>query len=298
MKKVILLLLLILPVIIVAVSFAIAGFVGRAQMYIEIENVYVTDLDSFFMYRENGKIVYWHYTGNNRDDRFVLTGEVEGKYEFEKFITVSPARAKFSDLKFVVSNPLAVKVEGGRIHIMQNARSSDGKYVEIRVEYGEKLFLIVYVDIEIDNGRFDYFGFDYNALHLAVKAQDLEYVEVSVADRLIRIEKQGVPASDTIPLGEILNDGFDIAPSNLFSISFADRIGFLNKLEFEIKPGSIGYGKDILEIKEVTRHDKDDPTYFWKDYDAVIKGAGEVEITITADYAGSRYELKLKIIVL
>ena len=103
MKKVILLLLLVLPVIIVAISFAIAGSIARGAMYVEIENVYITDIDSFFTYKNNGKIVYWFLPESDRTDQFILAGEVGEVYEFEKFITVAPARAEFSKLEFVIS---------------------------------------------------------------------------------------------------------------------------------------------------------------------------------------------------
>ena len=285
MKKVILLLLLILPVIIVAVSFAIAGFVGRAQRYIVIENVYVTDLDDFFEYKENGKIVYW-YNQDNVNDRFDLLAEVDGVYEFEKFITVSPSRANFSGLDFVISNPSAVKIEDGKIHVMQNLRSTDGLSVEIRIEYGEKLFMIIYVKPEIDNDRFDYFGFDYNMLDRGIKEQNLEYINVT-ADRKIEITRAGTASLGyIIPLGEILNDGFNIAPANLLG-SYEGKNDFLDSIE--IKSGDNG----VLKIFEVNRKG-------WKDFDAEILDIcpDGVKITVTSDYLGGGLTFEIILIVL
>ena len=290
MKKVILLLLLILPVAIVAASFAIAGAIGRGIMYVEVEQVYLT--------RDAAVQAEFYQIYRGRQNGYVLTAQVGRDYEFGKFFTVSPAKAKFADLDFPSSNPAAVSVEDGKLRVKQNMRSSDNKEIRIDVKYGDTEFFSVYVQIEPDNGRFDYFGYDYGLLERSVSNAKWPdpYSDVKVSDSCgvntnlgyLIIDRSRIPGgAGVIPdIGALLRDGLDTAPYNLLYydegnvnwVDFANSLTVASNDEAVLRltpTGRNGDGVDVL--------------------DAHIMSLGEVELTIKTSWLDKHFETAVRI---
>jgi len=271
MKKVILLLLLILPVIIVAASFAIAGAIGRGIMYVEIERVYISDLDGFTM--------AGYIDDPYAENTYKLYAQVGGVYELEAFLAIEPERAKFSDLEFSYSNPSAAAVADGKIRVAENRRTSDKDGVVVKVKYGLDTFLTIYLDIAPDYSSFDYFGCDYNALSEGISNHNPQnpdekwskYCSVNTGSGYLVINRENAGAAE-IPIGDILRNGFDTAP---YDILYKEpyRTDFLKSLNFtsgngdKLKIVNKGPGGNGVNV-----------------FNAEVSGAGVVEVRITADW--------------
>jgi len=289
MKKVILLLLLILPVAIVAASFAIAGAVGRGIMIPEIESVYLSDHDGFYGiegYREVAK------------NRYRLTAEVEGKYELGKYFAVVPEKAKFTDLKFTSSNADAVKVEGDKIIVMQNMRVSDGGSILIRAAYMEKEFFAVEVEINPDYDRFDHFGYIYELLEQAVSGSDWPGTTVKISnscrvntnagyliiDRAKLVADTGGAITD---FGRLLRNGLDLAPFDLLYNVNPLRKGFANSLTFiSGDAGILSIAAPYAGVDEINV------------FSASVLSEGDVDITIKTAWLGRQEEVTVKVSII
>jgi len=256
MKKVIILILLILPVVIVLITFAIANSLGREIMFAPVEHVVLSNIDGLIdegywidgePTDENLKLVLWadRYTGKP-------TARDCEPYELGKFFTVVPSKVKITDFKFTSSNEDAVTVKEGNIYILQKTRTSD-KYNEVVItaSFSGKDYFTVYVnteDIPDDENRFDYFGW--------------------YKDNRVEITAElGVPFS----LSAILEGGIDTSPHDLlYNIDEDRRNAFLASLKFTSS------NQSILEVTE-------DGTI------AEIMGEGEVIITISTDFRSSNH---------
>ena len=271
MKKVILLLILVLPVIIASIAFAVAGFVApRTVMYTEIDKVFVSanNFNAFNAYYDGDfhdpddvalDVPTYYLRGNYTDQFGVNPGQ---SYPFAQFFTVQPSRAKDTLFNnpdnFIISNPEAVKVENGRIYILQNRRTSDGNYVTIEVRFGLTLLFFVEVVIAADNNRFDYFGFDHGLLEngLLVYGEKFEFASVvSVAgEKIIQLDSN----FSQVALGQLLLEGINLAPTGLFGrTEFQDSLTFIsnntNMLTISGDGKGIGTTANILtETGEVT----------------------------------------------
>jgi len=280
MKKVILLFLLILPVIIVSFAFLMASVI-RTAIYPVIESVYVADKDwDKFMqegYQEYG-------TGS-----YILYANVSDEFDLGKFFTVksSSPNFRFANLSFSSSNPEAVEIKpnGSKIIVHQNMRSSDKVKgdIEIKAYFGEesKPWVTVYVVIEVDATRFDYFGIDYAALRSRVAALNFDYIEVSAINQLV-ITKEKAPA--TIALGEIIRDGLDIAPYDLLYNVNPNRTNFVNSLTFE--------SGDTAKLS-ITSGTADGLNVF----NATALDIGEVIVTIKTTWPETPAEIKMTIVI-
>ena len=288
MKKIILLLLLILPVIIVAVSFAIAGGIGRVQMYVEITAVELNELKAEEFYNEG-------YIQSKKG--YELEAEIGKTYELEKFFTVYPEKAKFGALNFESVNSrgqdrsAAAKVSYGKIHITENMRSSDLPEIKITVKQSDKEFFNVYVRIKPDDSRFDYFGYDYDLLEQAASADDAEWKKfcgVNTRNGVLTIDKAELliehPNGVMPDFISLLRDGLDIAPYNLLDYAFDGWVDFAKSLSFKsgdndllnlIASGSDGYGIGV--------------------FDAKVLGTGVLEIEITTDWRGKGLKTAVKL---
>jgi|GEM_PF-5065026 len=282
MKKIILLLLLILPVLIVVASFAIAGVVGREILYVEIEDIELSDSDGF--YAEG----YWL-----QGQRYVLPEAKAGEtYELAKFFTVVPQKAKFSDLVFASGNIDAARVEDGKIHVTQNMKTSDKGEIKLSAPYGVNSSFDIYVRIVRDYDRFDYFNVNYNMLSQAISG---DYWPVfcradTVAGYLI-IEKNNIPGGLKISnFGGLILGSLDVAPYDLLYDSFSGRPDFAKFIGFTLDdPGS----NEILKLTEKGQ-DADGVNIF----DAEILGYGEAVLTIKADWKSVTLETKVRILII
>ena len=237
MKKVILMLLLILPVVIALLAFAIGSFVGRAVKLEFIENAFIAEQDRTAFEGEGYETHAGDY-GNNMYRISTVRGAV---HELEKFFTVVPSRAKFSDLVFVYSNNEdnynAVEIKNGKLYINKNRRTSDNKTshgIEIKAMADIRTIFTLYVDIlltgETEN-YFDYLGFDYS------RFSDNDYVEISKAADL--------PMS-TEDLRNLVISGLDTARYDLVYWDFDSRDEFVNSLELSITEiPDLAVGEDI-----------------------------------------------------
>ena len=254
-------------------------------MYVEIESVGISDWDGLMDagYRQRGQT----------EDRFTIETKVGGVYDFAKFFTIVPEKAKFSELEFVYSNASAVKVENGKIHVLQNMRSSDRQRdgsVTIEVNYGEKQFYIIYVEIKVDRGSFDYFGFDYDMLKQGASDPVVAWSKYcAVNNGYLIISKQDLGGTVIPDFGRILRDGFDTAPYDLLYNQLPDgspnpdRAALLNSLAFPDKPGILAITSQGQDANDINI------------FAAEILGTGITEITVTADWKGAAFIITINI---
>jgi len=277
MKKTILLFLFIIPVIIVVLVVAIAGFVGRRVMFVQIQGVTV-DQTIF----ESRQEFHEQYGSNN----LILIAEVGDEIEFLRYLVVQPAEAA-DQLNFVSSNPDAVQVIDGRIHILQNMRSTDlATGIELQIMHGVETFFTVFVIINLDNNRFDYFGFDHGLFIEGIEQSWIFEMGLSVNFYgRIQIEKNYIASglNQTIPIGKILERGFNVAPIDLLNLADLQREEFLDSLYFSSS------NSEILRIMAVDGYGQ---------FDARVLDVGEVDITITANFRDARFNIVVPIVII
>ncbi|MCL2847330.1 MAG: hypothetical protein FWE13_01080 [Firmicutes bacterium] len=285
MKKTILLFLFVIPVIIVILVVAIAGFVGRQVMFIEIRDVRWDEaiFESRLEFNEH----------SNTHDLIVL-GNRGDVIPFMRYIIVEPADASES-LTFVSSNPEVVDVINGHIHILQNMRSTDpSEGIEIRVMHGIRVFFTVFVmKEEADENYLDYFGFSFDLFRDWLN-RDAERewrnelglpAEVGIYNRVI-IEREFMAEElgGIIPISNILERGYNVAPNNLLISKNPLRQEFLNSLAFESSNSS------ILQIM---------PSVEGGVFNARILSEGEVEIRIIMvdRFLGSQFSISVPVLI-
>lgn len=296
MKKAVLLLVFVLPVIIVMLVFAIAGFVGRQSMYISIEGVYAKDLD------ELANADYFDH-GQNTFEIFPNVGDV---VEFASYFRVEPARANFSNIEFDISNKNAVQIVNGKIHVLQNRRFSDEGSVKITATNTK---LTVFVSIRPDYDRFDYFGFDYNILKknlesdFASTKEDIiteeentnHFIEINRAliydedfNKSLAITEQ--ERTYIIALGRILELGFDTAAEGwLFG---AKRTEFLQYLTIEeIDTNYLGIFVAASEFGEMYNGEH----FAIVSQDAIDK---TVTLKVSTNFMGSDFSFYVEILII
>jgi len=275
MKKTILLFLFTLPVVIVVLVFAIAGFVGRQVMFVEITNVTMASaaLDP------NGS----NYLQPDDTNNFQLRVNVGDVIDLQRYLIIEPARARFSHLNIDISNPGAVEIRGGRIHILQNMRSTDpGTGIEIAIRHDMDPFFRIFVIIATDYTRFDYFGFDYNLFFDLTRGADdaaiwRGFIWVFRDDGFIRIERNQalVNQGNRFDYRDFFQRGINIAPRELLFFDNPDKDAFLNSLNFA----------------------SGDPTilYLGADGYAEVRGVGEVTVTVTTNFRDRNFSLEVNI---
>lgn len=293
MKKTIILFLFILPVAIVLLVFAVVGFVARAAMYVEIEKVYVSS-EHMRGFTDEG---YEMWGESENYDRWFIRAQIGDVFEFEKFITVEPAKVGFERLEINCSNPSAVELIDGKIHIQENMRFSDvlftdNKLIEFKLSYSNKDFMIIYIDIREDLSRFDYFAFDTDVFKKNISdSQPLwsDYIQIreSASENTVTkyLEIDAAKASSVIALSEILLDGIDTAPKSLLYSSSPAYEEFLNSLSISSSNSS------VLRIEQ---------GYEAGQFNAALLTNGEIELTITTDFngvSGEPFTIKLTIAV-
>jgi len=220
-----LMLIMILPVIIALLAFSIGSFVGRAIQFEFIENAFISEKDRTAFESEGYETHAGDY-GNNTYRISTVRHKDKDKHtvhRFEEFFTLVPSKAKFSDLKFEYSNSEAVQIINGKLHIMQNRRTSDNKTpygIEIKAMADVRIIFTLYVEILLTpdtEDHFDYFGFRYDS------------VKVPAAD-----------VGDDDKIRNLIIEGLDTARYDLVYESFSHRDDFLGTLEI-----------DEIEIDEV-----------------------------------------------
>ncbi|MCL2556386.1 MAG: hypothetical protein FWE03_05170 [Firmicutes bacterium] len=294
MKKTILLFLFILPVIIVLLILAIIGFVGRTLLVVPIERVYIDQ--RIFDANEN---FHQQYGTNN----LILLANVGDIIEFMEFVIVEPRDATTA-ISFDISNPDAIAVENGRIRVLQNMRTSDpATGVELTITHGASRFFSVFIRIDTDNTRFDYFGFNFDLFERGISgenwhidyalgigyrqdlvwAEDIDDYDYVFTPHLL-IEKNYIKedANYTLPIGAILERGFNIAPINLLNYGTTIRKDFLASLKFSSSDTNI---LEIIHNAETN------------EFSAKVNNAGEVYITIITNFLGVNFQIVIPIII-
>jgi len=289
MKKTILLFLFILPVIIVLLILAIVGFVGRTLLVIPIENVSIDP--RIFSYNQN-----FHMQGDTNN--LILFANVGDSVPFMDFVIVEPMDATTA-LGFDISNPDAISIdENGRIVVSQNMRTSDpATGIELTLRYGEQIFFSVFIEIAIDNTRFDYFGFDFGLFGRGVSQENwhidyalgIDYTQqlawfeyrndydyVDVWHILIGKDYIDEAKNYTLPIKTIVERGFNIAPTNLLNYGTTLRNDFLASLTFDSS------NAQILELY---------------DNHAIIHSVGEVYVTVTTSFLGVNLSIVVPIVI-
>jgi len=275
MKKTILLFLFVLPVIIVLLIIAIMGFVGRAVMFRPIQNVTISE--RIFESSPNFNLQY----GTNN---LILLASPGEQIEFLRYIIVEPQEAA-RQLTFESSNPSVVSVDdNGRINVLQNMRTTDPDTgIEIVVTHGADRFFSVFVQVALDDTRFDYFGFDTELFLRGMNNDWEDEFGLSVNfDWQIEIDRDAMQGGNIIPIGMILERGLNIAPNHLLNIANPNRTAFLN---------SLGFGSSDTSILSITNADGAGQ------FDASVLATGEVEITITTNFRGAEFSAVVSIVV-
>ncbi|MCL2861127.1 MAG: hypothetical protein FWE22_01800 [Firmicutes bacterium] len=284
MKKTILLFLFILPVIIVVLVFAIAGVVGRRQMVVPVESV---EINRAIFEDSPQKHSPWHEQyGTNNLILIVSPGE---EIEFARYFVIYPAEASLNFSLFEISNPEVVQInEQGNIVVLQNMRSTDPREgIEIVVVDGATRFFSVFIIIDVDGTRFDYFGFDGDLFREGI-GRDWEefglenagdFVSIDFENQLI-IERNFIPyeLEYVIPIAAILERGFNVAPFDLLYVINPLREQFLASLTFSSS------NNNILRITG--------------DGFAEVLGTGEMEIRITTNFLNSNFEIVVNIVIM
>lgn len=238
MKKTILLFLFILPVVIAVLIIAITGFVGRSVMVIPIQSVMV---DNAIFNSNEG--FHAQYGTNN----FILIANRGDNIEFMDYVTIYPANATGS-LEFYISNPHAVEVSSGQIRILANARFSDpATGIEVRVNHGAQHFFSIFVIIAPDENHFDYFGFCGDLFSIGADEDWFFNYGLSIAfndygEFYLRINRDVLYYDgifNTLPIGQILERGFNIAPNTLLNIGHPSRDNFLLNTSFASSDNTI-----------------------------------------------------------
>lgn len=275
MKKVILLLILVLPVIIVALSMAISGYIAPIVKIVRIEGVKI-NLDGF--YNEG-------YSFNDTD-KYDLIADTGVEYELEKFLSPVPASANLSSLEYVSTNPSAASVVNGKIKVEQNMRSSDynngGVIIDIIYDDPGKPFFTIAVNINVDPDSFDYLGFDYNRLAQGIPGSEWSgYCEVTPGSGYLSIYRDKIGGTE-IPLGRILRNGLDTAPYNILNADNPFRPGFINSLDFS---------SDNPEIVIIPKGQEGGLNVT----DAGVLSAGKITVKIKADFLDRLHEISVNI---
>jgi len=284
MKKTILLFLFVLPVIIVILIVAIVGFVGRRVMFIEIQSVSINY--EIFNYSPN----FTERFSPNPND-LILSAEVGEVFEFTRYIVVEPLEAA-RQLVFESSNPQAVQVIDGRIHILQNARMTDSEEgIELAVMHGVRLFTVL-VRIDIDDDSFDYFGFDED---LFIRGADTDWADTYGVflnhDAVLEIDRSYILSelNNTIPIGWILERGFNTAPRNLLYLANPRRNQFLDSLQFESS------NTQILSISSVEGYGQFNALIY---NGQIAENGVALTITIRSNFMYSNFETTVQVLVM
>ncbi|MCL2234422.1 MAG: hypothetical protein FWC11_06385 [Firmicutes bacterium] len=278
MKKTILLFLFILPVIIVVLVFAIAGFVGRTLLFNPVQNVH---------FNENIFSSTPEYHAQYGTNNLILLGRRGEQFDFERYLVVYPAAASTDQLEFESSNPDVARVgDDGRIHILQNMRSTDPRDgIEIVVMHNVDRFFSVFVIVETDETAFDYFGFDVDLFRVGIESDWEEHGAESVLDFGLRVGFDGqititkddiLHEENFIPLKAILERGFNVAPFNILYLANEQRAEFLWHLIFTSS------NTNVLRISRDG---------------AEIVGIGEVYVTVTTNFRGTNFAIVVSIII-
>jgi len=267
MKKIILLLLLVLPVVISTVVFAVAYTVGRTVMYVEITDV-------IYQGQGNPLAPYTEVTGGYR-----ITANVGEQKEFSQYFKViGSSNARFSHLEFEISNKGAVKVENGRIHVMQNLRDSDSlndDFVEIDVTYGTKgVFLTIFVGINNTGrqNRFDEFDINYRLLNNALQSgygSDFAEVRFASVNNPDRLQISFIDATEIIDIRRLLHGGIDTSPAGLKNTANTWASDFRDNLTFQISDEGV--------LKKETDG--------WSATARIIS-TGNITVSLTSSFAG------------
>ena len=272
MKKVILLMLMILPVVIALLAFAIGSFVGRAVKIEFIQNIYVSE-NSRTAFEKAG---FEPHEGEYGNGKYRILAERGQSYEFAKFFTIEPARAKFSELVFAYSNNAdnydAAEIKNGKLYVNKNRRTSDNIIpngeIKIDAMSGPSVIFSLYVEIKKSTDNFDYFGFDYNRFNTARTGAEWEnYTGINAGGTGITISRGTMHS--VLPIKAMLISGLDTAPYDLTYYGFSGRTQFIGSFDIdvsgEIAAGSIG---------------------------------DEFNITITATWAGATRTAHVKLVVI
>ena len=283
MKKTILLFLFTLPVIIVVLVFAIAGFVGRRVMFIEIGSV--------TMSHSAQETHYYAIQGG-----YKVFANVGQSIPLQRYIILYPARANFNDLTIVSSDPGIASVENGYIRIHRQMRTSDvvlqgqqdQNVIDIEIRHGGETRLTILVQVETSpDAGIDYFGFNFDLFDrlsdelwrefITTEQRIIEVNDQDHIENFLSIYRAHIPSSmgNTLPIKDILERGFDTAPHDLLHsipTNLERRNEFLGSLEFSVTG-------DAVEITGATM---------------TITGTGEVIITVT--YENFTLEIMVEIV--
>ena len=289
MKKTIILFLFVLPVVVVVLIVAITGFVGRGVMFVEIESVLV---NSTIFEKESR----FNASGLNN---LTLIAEVDDKINFKQHLTVVPSTA-FDQIEFAVSNPNAVSVCGdGYININQNMRSTDdGTGIEIQVRHGIRHFFSVFVIIQVDESRLDYFGFCFDLFErMAESSWGFEYgISVGTnfvdlengerqANRFLQINKEYLQSADyVLPVGSILERGFVVAPTTILNLNNIQRDFFLASLSFA------SLNPFLLQVSPLSGQAGQ--------FNATMVDTGQAGIRVGSNYMGKNFVFDIDIIII
>ena len=220
MKKLILILLVILPVAIIALTAFSAATILAEILYYPVESIeiaYDKIQTSIGGVSPTQKYFYMH----RRDE-----------LDLKPFITVYPERAKVESLYFESDNPEIVSVENVVIKVHQNLRISSGTEItiDIRKSQVEEILDTIYIRIVYQEGDpLDYLGF-----HLDNIAKDASLGKYcQIVDDKLYVNR------------DILNDSFaksnfnlglalDIGPKRITELDYPDVIEKMKGLSWEV----------------------------------------------------------------
>jgi hypothetical protein len=259
-------------------------------MYVEVEDIYILHNSNTFgnnLYVAGDGYYYTSPPSTTRGPDMFTLGErasarvrPENSYPFAEFFTVRPASVKnrfFNNPdNFVISNPEAVKVQNGRIHIMKNARHSDNGWVTLEARYGDRHFFTVDIRIESDNDRFDYFSYNVDLLQppVAIGSGDVMIVEDGKMVLELGVRPTGPSPKVVSAFGILVGDGVDHDFRTASPPRLTNTYTFASSNEAVLRVHGPG-GAATAEIR---------------DY-------GEVRLTITTDFAGSSRQTFVDIII-
>lgn len=141
MKKIILILLLIIPVVVTAMAYMLAGFVGRSLTIVPIAGISVD-----YAAAASRNVIP---LVPNENVYQITSANVNSSIDLTSFISVQPAGARFTHLHFdvvyldsgEVSTAVYVNHETGIMRMVE--RTSE--WVEVRVGDGVRTFMTIWV---------------------------------------------------------------------------------------------------------------------------------------------------------
>ena len=282
MKKTILLFLFVLPVIVVFITIALAGFIGRSALVQRVNSVNFNL--SAASAADTGHTIRWAAT----EGGYRLSPEVNANLgiDFQRFVTITPSRARFSTLRFDISNPDAVEVRGGRIFVKQDRFRSEEE-VTIRVMHPAQIdpFFTIYVRTRFNANNFEFDGlkFSHRLLGEQISGRPAWATGVYVNANTQDFEFRRSEINAQTDFGRVMRAGLDIAPGPVMNDTGGGsqfRLEFLNTVRIESDCN--GTRIDITRLID-------------GNFEAEFLATGLVTLTVSADWRNRQHEFEVVI---